>query len=142
MDPILTMIDSAVPKVSIFSQQTFNFAMPMIQPINDDAADNGMVPSARSKKKESILQKFIRFHQRNPHVYKLIVDISMSMKRSGVHKFGMKGVFEYMRWQYSMQTQGERYKLNNVFTALYARLIMECEPGLKGFFETRKRLVR
>jgi hypothetical protein len=39
-----------------------------------------------------------------------------------------------------MQTQGERYRLNNIFTSIYARLVMETEVELKGFFETRKRV--
>jgi hypothetical protein len=52
----------------------------------------------------------------------------------------MKGVFEYLRWQYTMQTQGERYRLNNIFTAVYARLVMETEVELKGFFDLRKRV--
>ena len=121
----------------MFSQKTFSFPMPIIQPITDDG-DFGL--SGTPRKKEPIIEKFNRFHQRNPHVYHLIVDISKRMKRSGVHKFGMKGVFEYLRWQYTMQTQGERYKLNNIFTSIYARLVMETETELKGFFETRKRL--
>ncbi len=122
---------------SMFSQKTFYFPMPVIQPITDDGDSN--LPGTL-RKKESITEKFNRFHQRNPHVYHLIVDISKRMKRSGVHKFGMKGVFEYLRWQYTMQTQGERYRLNNIFTSIYARLVMETEVELKGFFETRKRL--
>jgi len=120
-------------------QQTFSAQMPLIQPINDDDKNNGF-PPVTARKKESIQQKFNRFHDRNPLVYHIIVDIANRMKLAGVHKFGMKGIFEYLRWQYSMQTQGEQYKLNNVFTALYARMIMEREAGLRGFFETRKRL--
>ena len=124
-------------RTSMFSQQMFHFTMPAIQPIKED--DSADLPIT-IRKKESITEKFYRFHSRNPHVYNLIVELAYRMKRSGVHKFGLKGIFEYLRWQYSMQTQGDRYKLNNVFTALYARRIMACEPGLKDFFETRKRL--
>lgn len=122
---------------SMFSQKTFSFTMPIIQPITDDG-DADLPGTLR--KKESITAKFNRFHSRNPHVYHLIVDISKRMKRSGVHKFGMKGVFEYLRWQYTMQTQGERYRLNNIFTSIYARLVMETEVELRGFFDIRKRI--
>jgi len=126
-------------KRSMFSQQTFHFQMPVIQPILEDETTS-LIPATSSRKKETISEKFHRFHSRNPHVYDLIVEISRRMKQSGVHRFGMKGIFEYLRWQYAMQTQGDRYKLNNIFTALYARRIMECEDGLKDFFETRKRV--
>jgi len=130
----MTAIQS-YPARSMFSQQAFHFQIPLIHPINDETPD-----PAPSIRKETIQQKFSRFHQRNPHVYDMIVTISKRMQQSGVNKFGMKGIFEYLRWQYAMQTQGDRYKLNNVFTAMYARMIMEREHGLRGFFETRNRL--
>jgi hypothetical protein len=36
-----------------------------------------------------------------------------------------------------MKTVGDDFKLNNNYHSRYARLIMEREPGLDGFFETR-----
>lgn len=116
-------------------QKQFTFTMPVIQSINDDGSRPGV-----SHGRQSIKDRFDRFHNQNPHVYGLIVELSSRMKKSGVKKFGMKGVFEYLRWQYTMQTQGDQFKLNNVFTALYARKIMDEFPELRGFFETRKRL--
>jgi hypothetical protein len=115
---------------------SFSIQMPLIMPLIED--ENAATKPR--KKKESIRDRFHRFHNRNPHVYDTIISIAVQMKKANVHKFGMKGIFEYLRWQYSMQTQGESYKLNNIYTALYARLVMDHEPELRGFFETRKRL--
>ena len=122
---------------SATKQQQFMFTMPVVPPIN---SDDGTDYPSDIRRRETIQQKFTRFHSRNPHVYKAIIDICNGLKQSGINSFGMKGIFERMRWEYAIQTQGEPYKLNNNYTALYARMIMECEAGLRGFFETRERL--
>ena len=38
----------------------------------------------------------------------------------------------------SVQTTGDDFKINNDFTAHYARLLMREHPALEGFFETRE----
>ena len=81
--------------------------------------------------------RFAIFHLSNPRVYKMILSIALDLKRRGHKKAGMKAIFERLRWLYALQTQGEAYKLNNNYTAHYARLIMESEPELAGFFEVR-----
>ncbi len=120
-------------------QQPFVFSMPLIHPLNDDGAKD--LPES-VRKKETIEQRFNRFHSRNPHVYEAIVAICKGLKQANVHEFGMKGIFERMRWEYAIRTQGEKYKLNNIFTSYYSRMVMDREPGFAGFFETRKLLSR
>ncbi len=83
--------------------------------------------------------RFEAFHRMNPHVYKSVVAVSLDLKERGFRKGGMKMVFERLRWLYAIQTVGEDYKLNNNYTAYYARLVMETVPDLDGFFETRLR---
>ena len=50
----------------------------------------------------------------------------------------MKMLFEVVRWNRLLRTGDRGFKLNNNFTAYYARLLMEREPELRGMFETRK----
>lgn len=134
------MTPETTQQKSMFSGKTFHFQMPLIHPIKADGCPHGHQAPEVPCKKESISNRFYRFHQRNPHVYNAIIELSKRMQKAGVKKFGMKGVFEYLRWQYAMQTQGDQYKLNNNYTSLYSRLIMEREAELRGFFETRKRV--
>ena len=86
----------------------------------------------------TVRERFERFHQTNPQVYTALVQLALQLKRRGVAKYGVKALFETLRFHYALHTQGERFKLNNYFTSFYARLMMINEPELDGFFETRR----
>ena len=92
-----------------------------------------------SKELLTITDRFELFHKHNPHIYNLLRDMAIDMVRRGVKRHGMKGLFEVLRWQYAIQTRGRDCKLNNNFTAEYARKLMTECPELVGFFETRIR---
>jgi len=85
--------------------------------------------------------KFWEFHARHPEVYVHLVRLARQAKANGQRKFGMKALFEILRWERHVEglpDDREDWKLNNNYTAAYARLIMQCEPDLDGYFETRK----
>lgn len=73
----------------------------------------------------------------NPDVYGSCVAIARDLKSRGLIRFGMRAIFERLRWMYALQTKGEDFNLNNTYTAPMARLIMRREPDLVGFFEIR-----
>jgi len=83
-------------------------------------------------------RKFIKFHNDNLDVYIELVNLALQLKRLGYDKYGMKGLFEVLRWQRSIQTVGSKFKLNNNYTSYYARLIMSRDPRLRGFFRLRE----
>lgn len=83
-------------------------------------------------------EDFRAFHEANPQVYRAIREIALDLKKRNVRKAGMKAIFERLRWIYRLQTQGEEYRLNNNYTAFYARMLMDREPELDGFFEVRR----
>lgn len=80
---------------------------------------------------------FKRFHGENPHVYERLVELALRLRRRGHERYGMKGLFEVLRWHYALETTDQNFKLCNNYTAFYARLIMQREPELKDFFRTR-----
>jgi hypothetical protein len=89
---------------------------------------------------ETIEARFRAFHEANPHVYGLLRALALDYLRAGHDRCGIKMLYEVLRYQSGIYTKtNEPYQLNNDFTALYARLLMEQEPVLDGFFETRKR---
>lgn len=91
-----------------------------------------------SKPKRTIREQFSTFHNGNPQVYREIVGIAQQMRKRGVKKMGIALIFERLRWLHFIETFGEEdFKLNNNYKAEYARLIMNREPDLEGFFETR-----
>lgn len=87
----------------------------------------------------TIQERFEAFHGANPHVYAALRRMALDMAGRGVRRYGMKGLFEVLRWQFAMQTQGDaEFKLNNNYTAHYSRLLMANEPRLADFFVLRE----
>lgn len=87
----------------------------------------------------TIGERFEAFHGRNPHIYAELRRMALALRQRGMARYGIAGLFETLRYHYAIQTQGDDFKLNNDFRALYARLLMRNEPALYGFFEIRCR---
>lgn len=90
--------------------------------------------------RRSIDDRFHQFHTDHPEVYDEIVRLARQVKTAGRERVGMKLLFEVIRWNRMLSgvKDAEGFKLNNVYTSRYARLVMEQEPDLSGFFETRE----
>ena len=87
---------------------------------------------------ETLEDRFLEFHDANPDVYTEIVELARRAKAGGRRHWSINGVFEVLRYS-RLQTQGEQFKLNNSFRAAYARMVMDRNPDLMGFFEVRDR---
>ena len=88
---------------------------------------------------DSIQRRFREFHRDNPAVYlmleKLIVD---KLERRPSSRFGIKHVWEVMRWTLDMDVDsGEEFKLSNDFTSRYARLLLLYHPEWRFRMEVR-----
>lgn len=92
----------------------------------------------RSSRKRSPQEEFEEFHERNPHVYLALRARSLEAVRAG-KKIGIRCIWEVMRWDLTFTTTGSEFKLNDHYTARYARLLMAREPELAGYFEIRER---
>jgi len=90
---------------------------------------------------DAIRLRWEEFHAEHPDVMDDLVRMARSIKAAGAKKYGMKSLFEALRWHHitSAHGRGLDFTLNNNFTAIYAREIMRRYPDLDGFFETRKR---
>jgi hypothetical protein len=80
---------------------------------------------------------FWKFHKENPHVYKLIVKYAREAKKAGFVTYGMKSIFERVRWHVHMEKAVEEFKMNNNFSSRYSRLVMKKNRDLRAFFKTR-----
>ena len=81
---------------------------------------------------------FEKYHHENPRIYHEIVKMAKALKAAGRKHYGMKGIFETIRYETAIKGKGS-FKINNNYTPHYARLVMENNPELKGFFELRKK---
>lgn len=84
----------------------------------------------------SIQEQFELFHAQHPWIYRMIVERARLVKSRGRKHYGIKTIWELLRWHVDTET-AEEFKLNDHYTSRYARLIMQHEPDLAGFFNTR-----
>lgn len=93
----------------------------------------------KREKKEKEYEKFLKFHEEKPQVYKLFIKFALEAFRAGHEGYSAKTIFEVIRWHSDIEIRpNESFKLNNNYTAYYARMAMKDYPGLSGFFETRE----
>jgi hypothetical protein len=87
---------------------------------------------------QTIQERFEEFHRLNPHVYETLKAMCYDLKSLGIRRWSINGMFEVLRWQHAIHTQGDPdFRLNNNHRSRYARMLVQ-EPGLAGFFETRE----
>lgn len=98
-----------------------------------------LTAESRAGLNPDLYDKFIRYHAENPNVYERFEDVALQTAATGFHKYSSKTILEVIRWHVSIETRDADFKINNNFTAYYARLFMQNHPELPGFFETRKR---
>ncbi len=95
-------------------------------------------PSLFGPRGQGLEEKFWEFHTAHPEVYRRLRELALQMRRRGVQQYGIGGLFEVLRWKEALRTHDpDGYKLNNNYRSFYARLLMEREPELRGFFELR-----
>jgi hypothetical protein len=87
-------------------------------------------------------RNFIFFHNANPQVYQTLVHYAFEWHNRGRGKCGMKLLYERVRWHFGIQTSGDSdFKLNNNYTAFYARMIWEDYPELRSIFRFRRQKI-
>lgn len=82
-------------------------------------------------------RKWLLFDLQNPKVYELLKKYTFQVINRGHKHYGIKAVFERVRWHTVIETTDVDFKLNNNYTAFYARKFHSDFPDYEGFFETR-----
>lgn len=85
----------------------------------------------------TIGQRFAEFHEANPHVYDMLKTLALQWHRATGKRIGMKALFERARWEIGITTTDPDFRINNNYTAYYARLLMAQEPDLADMFHLR-----
>ncbi|MFG3043164.1 hypothetical protein ACGFYZ_40330 [Streptomyces sp. NPDC048330] len=83
----------------------------------------------------TITEQFHAFDAHNPHVYRALERLAARRLAAGATRVGVKDLFEDLRRQLPHGVAG----LNNNFTALYARRLIDDHPHWAGAFELRRR---
>ncbi len=85
----------------------------------------------------SLIRAFFRFHRENPHVYELFDRFTRQVIARGRTRYSSDAIFHRVRWETSIVTTGDVFKINDHHTAYYSRLWMRLNPEHKGLFRTR-----
>ena len=84
-------------------------------------------------------QNFAKFDAENPHVWVMFCNFARQMADRGHAILSSKLIFERMRWETMMTTNDSLYKLNNNYTAYYARKWnMEYPTGARFMLRSRE----
>ena len=71
-------------------------------------------------------------------MYTELKRMSFELLERGRKKWGINSLIEVVRWQIAMNTTDPVFKINNNHGPSYARYLMDMNPELEGFFNTRQ----
>jgi hypothetical protein len=80
---------------------------------------------------------FAAFHAANPDVYAELKDRALRLHAMG-RSFGIATIYEALRYDRMLETDGDAFKLNNNWRAFYARLLLRDHPELRNTIHTRE----
>lgn len=82
---------------------------------------------------------FLAFDEKYPEVFERLKTMALALKDRGFEHYGIRVLWEQVRYQNDIKTTGEPYKLCDHMTSFFARKMMAEVPELDGFFEIRSR---
>lgn len=85
-----------------------------------------------------IESRFEKFHRENPEVWKLFKRFAEDAISAGLRTLSANFLFERIRWETSVVTKGDNYKVNDHYRPYYARLWNRTHPASVAKFNTRK----
>lgn len=85
--------------------------------------------------------QFKAFHNDHPEVWDLFQRFAFEKIKRGFNNYSSKGIFERIRWEVARpEPEPSDFKLNNNYTAFYARWFMLKYPEHDGFFRLREQI--
>lgn len=89
---------------------------------------------------KSIRKAFLAFHAKNPKVYELFMRYCEEALSKGKKKLSSKLIINRIRWEVFISTEDDHsvFRINDAYTAHYARQFMDDYPIYRGFFELRE----
>ncbi|WUA94074.1 hypothetical protein OHO81_09845 [Streptomyces pseudovenezuelae] len=91
--------------------------------------------SLRAGSRPPLTDRCMAFDAEHPYVYSALERLTADQVAADSTRVGPKALFEDLRWQPPAGVRG----LNNSFTTLYARTLIEDHPQWASAFELRRR---
>ena len=88
---------------------------------------------------DELHKKVVRYHQEYPEVWDMFVKLTFELISRGFkHYSAQHGIFAKIRWESDLKYGEGNFKINNNYSAFYARAFMEKHPEHGGFFRLRE----
>ena len=82
---------------------------------------------------------FILWLGNNPLIWQGFANKALKAHSGGhKHRFGAKAILEILRWESVKNDSEKTFKINNNRAPDLARLVMDCKPEMKGYFQIRR----
>lgn len=82
------------------------------------------------------MRTFKQYHQSNPQIYEGFKKIAFQLIKRGYKRLSSKFICEIIRYE-TMISGNDKFKINNSYTADYARLFEKDHPEYEGYFSKR-----
>ena len=82
-------------------------------------------------------QAWERFHAANPHVFDLFERFALEAAAKGAGRIGGRLIWERLRWELQVETQGEDWRLNDHHVPFCCRLFISRHPEHRRLFQLR-----
>ena len=91
-------------------------------------------------RQDEMREQVKEFHKAHPEVWELFKKFTFEMIGKGFKHYGAQhGIFSRIRWEIDAGGDGSgEFKINNNYSAFYARRFMKTYPEHDGFFRTRE----
>jgi len=89
---------------------------------------------------EDLCTRFEQFDADNPRVFLLFMRFAREARAVGHRTFSADAICHRIRWETGVVTrdQSSDFKINDHYTAFYARKAMKLYPEFRGFFRLRE----
>ncbi len=82
--------------------------------------------------------RFDAVHRANPHIYALFEAMALRLIQRGWKRYSSDAILHAVRWETMHHlADGTLFKINNDWSAFYARKFIQAHPVHGGFFELR-----
>lgn len=105
--------------------------------MQDETQTNDKPTPQVSPKATYYTPAFAKYHAKHPQVYWRLVNMARNVKSRGYKQYSIKTLWCVLRFIILMRPPDKPFKLPDQHHSRYARLIMDNEADLAGFFSLR-----
>lgn len=95
---------------------------------------------AQAQRPLTIREQFAVFHTENPRVFEALEAMAAEMVLRGRKRISARMLIEALRYDFYIKTDDPNsdFKVNNNYSAHYARMLLDVHPDWEGLFQLRE----